>query len=697
MIQVNVALPNGHAELLTLLPSSTVQDVQIKAKRAFGKKELRLITAKNRVLVDLEQTIEGAEIEDGECLTALVLQPQLAATRGAFASWSHGDSAIVTWGDPGFGGHMSAVRDQLKGVQHIHATIGAFAAILEDGSVVTWGYPHSGGGSSAVRDQLKGVLQIQATLNAFAAILEDGSVVSWGDEDWGGDSSGVRDQLRGVQQIQASERAFAAILADGSVVTWGDADLGGDSSGVRDQLRSVQQIQASQGAFAAILADGSVVTWGDADFGSNSSEVQDQLKNVQQIQATDQAFAAILADGSVVTWGDALCGGDSSAVQDQLKVGDQLKGVQQIQASTGAFAAILEDGSVVSWGNEDSGGDSSAVQDELKGVQQIQATRWAFAAILADGSVVTWSDALCGGDSSAVQDQLKGVQQIQATRQAFAAILDDGSVVTWGHALCGGDNLSSYIGIILVQVLGLHVYRFYDPHAAAAAFLPQAALLLLIALFQAFADGGYAVEVSPWLISLEQHSMNLWVYVCRTTPGELPMLVALTFFMILTHAAQGFMQKKTHDQVTFIGLHALFLGMTWNSELADTRTLGFALITIDLTQILITGWIWIQILQMQRLCQEQDFSWNKLRLQQLPEMCFQDLRRTESVCQENCIICLTDYDDSSQVSRLACGHVFHANCIKVWLSGKKCASCPYRCHGSPLDFARGFNPREFQA
>ena len=163
MIQVNVALPNGHAELLTLLPSSTVQDVQIKAKRAFGKKELRLITAKNRVLVDLEQTIEGAEIEDGECLTALVLQPQLAATRHAFASWCHGDSAIVTWGDPGFGGHMSAVRDQLKGVQHIHATIGAFAAILEDGSVVTWGYPHSGGGSSAVRDQLKGVLQIQAT------------------------------------------------------------------------------------------------------------------------------------------------------------------------------------------------------------------------------------------------------------------------------------------------------------------------------------------------------------------------------------------------------------------------------------------------------------------------------------------------------------------------------------------------------
>ena len=84
MIQISVALPNGHAELLPLLPSSTVQDVRTKAQRAFEKKWLRLITAKNRVLVDFGQTLEEAEIEDGECLTALVLQPQLAATCTAF-------------------------------------------------------------------------------------------------------------------------------------------------------------------------------------------------------------------------------------------------------------------------------------------------------------------------------------------------------------------------------------------------------------------------------------------------------------------------------------------------------------------------------------------------------------------------------------------------------------------------------------
>ena len=146
MLQINVALPNGHAELLSLLPSSTVQDVRTKAERAFGKKYLRLITAKSRVLANPEETLKDAEIEDGECLAALVLQPQLAATRRAFALWCHGDSAIVTWGGPRHGSDSSAVRDQLKGVRQIQATrMGAFAAILTDGSVVTWGDSNYGG------------------------------------------------------------------------------------------------------------------------------------------------------------------------------------------------------------------------------------------------------------------------------------------------------------------------------------------------------------------------------------------------------------------------------------------------------------------------------------------------------------------------------------------------------------------------
>ena len=203
MLQINVALPNGHAELLSLLSSSTVEDVRKTAQRTLGKKYLRLITAKNRVLVDPDRTLEEAAIKDGECLTALVLQPQLAAATNAFALWCHGDNAIVTWGDEKAGGDSWAVQDQLRGVQQIQATQRAFAAVLADGSVITWGFAKAGD-SSAVQDQLRGVRQIQATQSAFAAILADGSVVAWGDAKAGVDSSAVREQLRGVQQIQAT-------------------------------------------------------------------------------------------------------------------------------------------------------------------------------------------------------------------------------------------------------------------------------------------------------------------------------------------------------------------------------------------------------------------------------------------------------------------------------------------------------------
>ena len=72
------------------------------------------------------------------------------------------------------------MQHQLRNVQAIQATRGAFAAILDTGSVVVWENHSQGGDASAVQDQLKNVQQIQATDKAFAAILEDGSVVSWG-------------------------------------------------------------------------------------------------------------------------------------------------------------------------------------------------------------------------------------------------------------------------------------------------------------------------------------------------------------------------------------------------------------------------------------------------------------------------------------------------------------------------------------
>ena len=83
-----------------------------------------------------------------------------------------------SWGDPKNGGEFSQV---LRNVQHIQATCGASAAILESGAVVTWGDPDNGGDSSQVQERLRNVQQIQASDGAFVAILESGAVVTWGD------------------------------------------------------------------------------------------------------------------------------------------------------------------------------------------------------------------------------------------------------------------------------------------------------------------------------------------------------------------------------------------------------------------------------------------------------------------------------------------------------------------------------------
>ena len=81
----------------------------------------------------------------------------------------------------------SHFEEQLRNVERVQATSSAFAALLEDGSVVTWGDPGFGGDSSAVRDELKDVQEIQASERAFAAIREDRTVVAWGAQSYGGE------------------------------------------------------------------------------------------------------------------------------------------------------------------------------------------------------------------------------------------------------------------------------------------------------------------------------------------------------------------------------------------------------------------------------------------------------------------------------------------------------------------------------
>ena len=63
---------------------------------------------------------------------------------------------------------LEVARPAEERASHPGLSSAAFAALLGAGSVVTWGDAHCGGDSSAVQDQLKNVQCIQASCGAFA-------------------------------------------------------------------------------------------------------------------------------------------------------------------------------------------------------------------------------------------------------------------------------------------------------------------------------------------------------------------------------------------------------------------------------------------------------------------------------------------------------------------------------------------------
>jgi hypothetical protein len=149
MLQLNVALPSGHSETFSLLQSSKVGDLRVLAQTSFHCGFLRLVTA-NIDTLDPGESLQAAGLQDGDQLTAIAIPAKVAATDQAIALWCCGGHRVVNWGKPDRGGDSSEVKDQLKGVQQVHANYAAFAAILADGSVVTWGHPDYGGDSSEV-------------------------------------------------------------------------------------------------------------------------------------------------------------------------------------------------------------------------------------------------------------------------------------------------------------------------------------------------------------------------------------------------------------------------------------------------------------------------------------------------------------------------------------------------------------------
>lgn len=70
----------------------------------------------------------------------------------------------------------------------------------------------------------------------------------------------------------------------------------------------------------------------------------------------------------------------------------------------------------------------------------------------------------------------------------------------------------------------------------------------------------------------------------------------------------------------------------------------------------------------------------RARADGLPRVRYADVANDPSSFQESgCSICLADFSADEMVAKLACGHVFHVNCIRIWLAGGFQFGCPMRC------------------
>ena len=106
MLQVTVALPSGCNEKFSISQSSKVADLRVLAQKSFQRGFLRLVAADHHAL-DPAVSLQAAGLEDGDHLTAIVLEAKLAATARAFALYCSGGDRVVTWGNLDWGGDSS--------------------------------------------------------------------------------------------------------------------------------------------------------------------------------------------------------------------------------------------------------------------------------------------------------------------------------------------------------------------------------------------------------------------------------------------------------------------------------------------------------------------------------------------------------------------------------------------------------------
>ena len=129
-MQVHVHLPSGDGCSISRSSKRPISELKATAQQHL-KRRLKL-TANDRQL-NLAATLGEAGLRDGDVVAAVVQLGKLAASDRAFAWHTHGGE-VVACGVSECGGDSSQVQEQLRKVQHIQATQGAFAAILDTGA-----------------------------------------------------------------------------------------------------------------------------------------------------------------------------------------------------------------------------------------------------------------------------------------------------------------------------------------------------------------------------------------------------------------------------------------------------------------------------------------------------------------------------------------------------------------------------------
>ena len=99
-------------------------------------------------------------------------------------------------------------------VQHVCASVGAFAALKFDGTVVAWGDAACGGHLDDVANRKENIIEIHACVDSFAGVTRSGEIIAWG----GSTKDLLKLKLRGiVKEIYRQGSAYAVVWNSGFV------------------------------------------------------------------------------------------------------------------------------------------------------------------------------------------------------------------------------------------------------------------------------------------------------------------------------------------------------------------------------------------------------------------------------------------------------------------------------------------------